>query len=426
MTRFFSELVLSPDADGTFEPFAGRALRTKPGVKRRIAASLRPSRPWQRRAATRRRRRRPPRSAAVPLQRPPALVASRWSTATRTSPYAVRASRSAHRVATERTGAASGHRADVPAPAARARRGARAISPSAHGRRSRAPPCRRAHLPARAAVADVRRDARALAGADAHPAAAAVPDRLERRARRADRVPGGRRRRRRVHRQLRAARSAISMALRQGRCGVTTPAREDGVVARGLGRQARLPHDGRARLGARPRERGLLWHFCRLAGRVVADRARRRRLLRRVERPALRARPAHAPRCAGRAARREDHLERGDRRRDALHRRLRRPRSGALAAQRARRAGSRSVNGRIYGTPAVAGGRVFVPSSTGGSLTAFSTRGRYLWRVGTGSYVYSSPAAWGGRVFFGSYNGGCTGFPRREGACQRGGTGVRS
>jgi outer membrane protein assembly factor BamB len=50
-------------------------------------------------------------------------------------------------------------------------------------------------------------------------------------------------------------------------------------------------------------------------------------------------------------------------------------------------------------------GRVFVPSSTGGSLTAFSTGGRYLWRVGTGSYVYSSPAAWGGRVFFGSYNG---------------------
>src|SRR4029077_13720944 len=50
----------------------------------------------------------------------------------------------------------------------------------------------------------------------------------------------------------------------------------------------------------------------------------------------------------------------------------------------------RAVNGRIYGTPAVLDGRVFVPSSTGGSLTAFSTRGRYLWRVGTGSYVYSS------------------------------------
>jgi outer membrane protein assembly factor BamB len=51
------------------------------------------------------------------------------------------------------------------------------------------------------------------------------------------------------------------------------------------------------------------------------------------------------------------------------------------------------------------GGRVFVPSSDGGSLTAFSTSGRYLWRINTGSYVYSSPAAWAGRVFFGSYNG---------------------
>ena len=48
---------------------------------------------------------------------------------------------------------------------------------------------------------------------------------------------------------------------------------------------------------------------------------------------------------------------------------------------------------------------MFVPSSTGGSLTAFSTSGARLWRVGTGSYVYSSPAAWAGRVYFGSYNG---------------------
>jgi outer membrane protein assembly factor BamB len=63
------------------------------------------------------------------------------------------------------------------------------------------------------------------------------------------------------------------------------------------------------------------------------------------------------------------------------------------------------VNGRIYGTPAVDHGRVFVPSSDGNSLTAFSTRGRRLWSIHTGSYVYSSPAVWAGRVFFGSYNG---------------------
>ena len=48
---------------------------------------------------------------------------------------------------------------------------------------------------------------------------------------------------------------------------------------------------------------------------------------------------------------------------------------------------------------------MFVPSSDGGSLTAFTTRGRYLWAIHTGGYVYSSPAVWGGHVYFGSYNG---------------------
>jgi len=62
------------------------------------------------------------------------------------------------------------------------------------------------------------------------------------------------------------------------------------------------------------------------------------------------------------------------------------------------------VNGKIYGTPAVAGGRVFVPS-VAYSLWAFSTSGRQLWRVSTGSYVYSSPAVADGVVCFGAYNG---------------------
>lgn len=62
------------------------------------------------------------------------------------------------------------------------------------------------------------------------------------------------------------------------------------------------------------------------------------------------------------------------------------------------------VNGKIYGTPAVAGGRVFVPS-VAYSLWAFSTSGRRLWHVSTGSYVYSSPAVAGGVVCFGAYNG---------------------
>lgn len=62
------------------------------------------------------------------------------------------------------------------------------------------------------------------------------------------------------------------------------------------------------------------------------------------------------------------------------------------------------VNGKIYGTPAVAGGRVFVPS-VAYSLWAFSTSGRRLWHISTGSYVYSSPAVAGGVVCFGAYNG---------------------
>ena len=62
------------------------------------------------------------------------------------------------------------------------------------------------------------------------------------------------------------------------------------------------------------------------------------------------------------------------------------------------------VNGKIYGTPAVARGRVFVPS-VAYSLWAFSTSGRRLWEVSTGSYVYSSPAVADGVVCFGAYNG---------------------
>ena len=62
------------------------------------------------------------------------------------------------------------------------------------------------------------------------------------------------------------------------------------------------------------------------------------------------------------------------------------------------------VNGKIYGTPAVAGGRVFVPS-VAYSFWAFSTSGRRLWQVSTGSYVYSSPAVAQGVVCFGAYNG---------------------
>ena len=157
------------------------------------------------------------------------------------------------------------------------------------------------------------------------------------------------------------------------------PPREDGRLARGRRRRrssstgwtascaCSTARTGRLRF-ARPR---------RLADRVVADRPRPDRLLRRLERQRLRARPAHAAVPLG------------------LPRRLRRsppaPRSPAARStsattaagcSRSRRGAARlrwsaGVNGRIYGTPAVWGGRVFVPSSDGGSLTAFTTGGRY-------------------------------------------------
>ena len=185
-------------------------------------------------------------------------------------------------------------------------------------------------------MADVRRDADARAGAVAHPAAPAVPHRVERRPRHADRVPRGRRRRRRVHRQRARDDPRDLDALRPRALAARHAVREDGVVAGRRRARARLPHDGRPRVRARPRDRARLrWHYDdRLAGRVVADRAARRRLLRRLERPALRPRPAHAPAALDALARREDHLERRDRGRHALHRRLRRPALGALAAHR--------------------------------------------------------------------------------------------
>ena len=148
------------------------------------------------------------------------------------------------------------------------------------------------------------------------------------------------------------------------------------------------------------------WHF-RVGSPIESSPVVRRwpRLLRCLERPRLRARPESAGSCAGATApaTRSPRAPRSRAGRStsattaaALH---------ALAARTGKRRFVRSVNGRIYGTPAVAAGRVFVPSSTGNSLTAFSTSGRYLWRVGTGGYVYSSPAVWAGRVFFGSYSG---------------------
>jgi outer membrane protein assembly factor BamB len=75
------------------------------------------------------------------------------------------------------------------------------------------------------------------------------------------------------------------------------------------------------------------------------------------------------------------------------------------------------VSGKIYGTPAVARGRVFVPS-VAYSFTAFSTSGRFLWRIRTGAYVYSSPAVAEGVVCFGSYDGSFYGVSAGSGHIQ--------
>ena len=79
-------------------------------------------------------------------------------------------------------------------------------------------------------------------------------------------------------------------------------AREDGVLARGLGRRARRARDGRPRLGAPPLRRPppLALHR-RLADRILAGRDRRRRRLRRLERDDHGARPANAPRAVARS-----------------------------------------------------------------------------------------------------------------------------
>jgi outer membrane protein assembly factor BamB len=117
----------------------------------------------------------------------------------------------------------------------------------------------------------------------------------------------------------------------------------------------------------------------------------------------IRARPAQAPGEVAQVSRREDHLECRDLRRQALHRGLRRPALGTLTGVRCD-PWVGQVSGKIYGTPAVAGGKVFVPS-VAYSFSAFSTSGRRLWQVSTGSYVYASPAVADGVVCFGAYNG---------------------
>ena len=129
-----------------------------------------------------------------------------------------------------------------------------------------------------------------------------------------------------------------------------------------VGRRARVPHDGRPRLRARPCDRA-----ASLAATTSARRSSRRRSCGAASTTSARG-TAGSTRstcaragCAGRArsARRSPRARRSPAARLFIGDYGGRlwaisPRTGATRW-------ARSVNGRVYGTPAVAGGRVFVP-----------------------------------------------------------------
>ena len=261
-------------------------------------------------------------------------------------------------------------------------------------------------LPHRAAMADVRRDAEPDAGAGRDPRPAAVSDRLVEGPRRARRVPRRRPGRRRLRRERARQRPRARDVERRCDLAARHAAREDGRVAGGLARRARRARHGRSRLGPAPLRRSPALALRHGLARRVARRS--------WSTASMSSAPGtgRSPRstcgrtaCAG-----------------AAHDGCKITSSAALAGSTiyigdycGRLLALRAKTGRSCGLGASTGGstarpqsqrgRVFVPSSTGGSLTAFSTRGRYLWRRSTGSYVYSSPAVANGRVFFGSYNG---------------------
>ena len=231
-------------------------------------------------------------------------------------------------------------------------------------------------------MADVRRHPGAHAVARRHPAATTVPGRLEPRPRLADRVPGSRLRRRRLHRQRprddpRALDADGTVLWRHdtqhGKMAASPAVVGDELVVHGMDGhrpRARPPRPaacaGRstsARRSSRsPLVRDRIDYFGAWNGNVYALDLRTHRL-RWIYPLGL-----------------QDHLERRARRRHALHRRLRRPAARARARQRAAAlAARRSTAGSTARRPS-GPGSVFVPSSDGGSLTAFSTRGRYLWR----------------------------------------------
>ena len=187
-------------------------------------------------------------------------------------------------------------------------------------------------LPPRTAVGDVRRGAGADPAAGRHPPAAAVQGRLDARARRAHRVPGGRRRRCRVHRERARDDSGARHAGRERDLAPRHLPRRDGLVSGRLRRRPRRPRHGRHGAGATAVGRTpALALRCRLADRVVARRpARRGRRVRDVGRLGHSARPPDAPGAVALPRRMQDHLLGGGRGRDGLRRRLLRAADRAL------------------------------------------------------------------------------------------------
>ena len=215
-------------------------------------------------------------------------------------------------------------------------------------------------VPPVAAVADVRRRRRAHAGAVGDPRAAAVPGRLVARHRLADRVPGRRLRRGRVHRQLQGHRLRALDGRRARRLAARRARREDGrprprssatsssctgwtAVVRVLDRRngtAALAATRSARRSSRRRSSATAsTTSARGTASSTRSTSRTRRVRWTLPRPA--ARSPRAPRSSGGTLFIGDYCGR------AARARARAP--GALRW-------SRHVNGRVYGTPAVAGG----------------------------------------------------------------------
>ena len=310
----------------------GRGVKRLAAAPRRAALSRAVASGMRRRAPPRRPPPRPP--AAAPRRPTPALAAGvkvTVSTATRTRRVARRArplggALGAHRRARRRARCRVPRRAALVTTVGEAglRRRERCGSPF----RSAAASTVRVYRP-RAAVDDVRRDAERDAGAAAIRDPAAVPRRLDARARRADRVPGSRLRRRRVHRE-RTRHGPRDLDARR--------ARRSGAQTRRTGRWRRRPRSSAATLVVHGMD-GHVWVLHRSDGRLLLALhvgspiesspvvARRRRLLRRLERPSTRSTCRRTSVRWTALRRLQDHLVRGDRRRDALHRRLLRPRA---------------------------------------------------------------------------------------------------